>query len=466
MFFLAVPPVGAYHSPIMIPDMHDAPDEFGRLMRRLRKDRGLSLSSLSQSVGLGRNYIGYWERDASIVPRREVLLHVVTALKLTDQEARELLRLADLRGSTEATRHLHHSAVDPDANLLEALLTIEHAWPSQPPTPHVRSERAQPLIDSAAWVLAHAAAVDTDILPAINIRWPDSLIQLGVVPKPATGIELIEIPEEILAEEMPFVGQLAEPVTREDAKTQSIAMARVYRRVFFWDTGRARAIAEHVERWDHDKSQALHNAVSFRFHTLGMHERHGFTDITTDRVISVARRSLAKNLWTMAGADWCCEADGADWYSLWSSVFTSTKLLTSYQLGDHIRDSVYAMRSPTWADVIAETMRSHNLTPGSEKQIEEQLYAGELSAESKDRIIQNAHRLACVDQTILIKRVRALEAMILPPDKWTLWKAGETKLILEDGGDPTTKRKPRRPRKSTAKKMPKAKTPKRTRKKR
>jgi len=431
----------------MIPHMRQPGDEFGRELRTLRKAHGFGTVALSEAVGRGRNFIGRWERDAMAIPRRDVLLRVIEVLRLTDAERGTLLRLADQRALPDGKPAALQPSIDPDETLLHALLTVGHDWPSEPDRPNPQSERVQPLIDAVAWVLAEiAATIDTDILPPMNIRWPEPLVRLGIVPEPTQAVDLIDIPDAVVNEEMPFVGDMTEPVTREDAKTQSIAMARAYRRVLFSDIDRARALVAHVENWAFDRSQVLSNAVSVQFRSRRVHESHGFIDVTAARVIVVARRSLARRLWTMADALWCCEAEPLDWFSLWSSVFTSTKTLIVYQWGQDVRDSLYAMRSPTWASVVEQTMHEHNLRPGSEQKLQEELYAGELSADSKERLIQNAHRLACIDQTILIKRMRALEVMVMPPDAFTLWnpgdpvpeghpyyKAGETKLIPKEG---------------------------------
>ncbi len=463
--FLAVEAMSATMS-----DMTTQPcDPFGQLLSDLRKDRRFSARRLSQALGLSEAYIYKWEHEPRIRITRTVLERVVTELAASDSERRELFRLADLRDAPETAKHLYESAPDADSdrNLLDALLDVPHDWPSQPTTPTTRSERAQLLIDAAAWALAELACDRTDLLPPFtHIRWPEPLRRLGIVPEVDSAVA-IDPPAGLLEQELPFIDQLAEPVTNIDAFTQSLGMARVYRRMLFSDSKRASDAAGLLDSWQYDRVQSLSKCVSLRFGRLALHEASGAQDVDCKTVASAAMRSLACHLWTAGQIrrrklNWWCGYESIDAMAL-VGLTSRPEHNWNYGCASGLRDSVYIMRSRIWPYALTAIRRQFQIDPGGQSELEEQLRQLHLDDSMRAQIGSNAWLFASVDPKVLSSYVRALDAALPPPDEHDLWKpgmpypeghpfwkAGETELVYKPGMEPPSDRKTRSPRKAKA----------------
>lgn len=412
----------------MMRKMKQPGDEFGTELRRLRKARGIGAVSLSGKVGRGANYVGELERNVNAIPRRDVLLRMVEKLELSGTERERLLKLADRRAAPNGAKDSFTITSDPDANLFEALLRIDHDWPSKPPSPNPRSERAQLLIDAAAWVLAEIAAVESKILPPFTgIRWPEPLRRLGIVPDVAWEDAFAPAPE-LIEEELPFVGQLTENLTPMDAYTQSIGMARVYRRMLFNNSDATRELVSVLERWEYDRSYSLHDCISLIFRSRAHNEVYGFRDVRSPVIIDVAQRSLALVLWSGGQT----RRKPIPWWSdlgihtdrAMLDVFSKFSL-TNYDLGTGLRQAIVCIRSRVWP-YEAETIRLRaGYDANKVGDVEGELRVGELSEETHNSIVGNYWHLGGIEQQVLLHHARSMEARVPAPDVYVLWKPGK-----------------------------------------
>jgi transcriptional regulator with XRE-family HTH domain len=64
---------------------------FGELLQTFRLRRHLTQQQLAAQLGVHRNTIGGWERGMSLPESKSLVLELVKLLRLTDQEARQLL---------------------------------------------------------------------------------------------------------------------------------------------------------------------------------------------------------------------------------------------------------------------------------------------------------------------------------------------------------------------------------------
>lgn len=64
---------------------------FGELFQTFRQRRGLTQQQLATQLGVHRNTIGGWERGTSLPESKGLVLELAKLLRLTDQEARQLL---------------------------------------------------------------------------------------------------------------------------------------------------------------------------------------------------------------------------------------------------------------------------------------------------------------------------------------------------------------------------------------
>ena len=113
-----------WHSPNKVPEDGSS---FGALLRRLRKDAGLSQQELALRAGLSLNAVGALERGVRKHPYPHTVRSLADALGLSEEERTSLLAAIPDRGKTA-------SAVATPASVLEATL------PS-PPTPLVGREK-------------------------------------------------------------------------------------------------------------------------------------------------------------------------------------------------------------------------------------------------------------------------------------------------------------------------------------
>lgn len=457
-----------------ITDMAKPPcDAFGEYLANLRKQRGISARGLSQALGLSEAYIYKWEHESRVRVTRTVLERVVTELDVSEDERQELFRLADLRDAPETAKHLYESsqAGDPDRNLLHALLEIEHDWPSEPSTPNPHSTRARLLLDAASWPLARIAAHCTEALrPFAHVRWPQPLIDLGIVPA-VDSEEAIAIPDALVEEELPFVHLLKDPVTPKDVDTQSLAMARTYKRLLFSDAQRARAALEPVQRWSYDRTQDLAECLSITFKTTDIDKKAGFQDVTCSVVEAVGHRDLAKYLWVMGNdlpgdqppARWYAKATESDTAAMNALAYLFPAELKSYELGQNLRDAFYCVRSASWATAQQSLCKHYGMEYGSAPKLESELRANPRLFLHGDEG-RNPAELVTVPKELIEARARAALSFIpaLEPVARTTESDGEVSRSELDrrmsGG--TEPRVPNRKPQATSKRKAKA-TPKR-----
>ena len=454
----------------MIAGMREPVDQFGRRLRELRKARGMTADKLSRQIGGYKTLAGNLEREHRAVSR-QVLHKIADALDLSPAQHQELLRLAALRQVPDDLKDQFAPPSDPDSNLLTALLEIDHEWPSEPPEPNPRSERAQLLLDAMAWLLAERTQWRKDILvPFTGIRWPEPLVRLGIVGDGCVSREVnargearhpIDIPESLLREELPFVDQLKEPITPLDGATQSRGMARVYRRLLFSDPDRARAVVGTLEHWAYDRTQQTAERIDFRF--VDTARRPSYPSPEYDigcRVISIAQeRRLAFSLWHMDLAiekfgtppPWYCQWDPADWVALQTIGFVDRTNVQQWQHRQRVRDAWY-MLLHGFSSVLESMREEFGVELGSEPELEEELKACELSPEMKQRVMAAPWRLAAIEDDHVLKRyLYVLHSMAESLD----WK--EHLASLGPLTKASTKRKPRKAAKGKNKKPTKRK---------
>ena len=403
--------------------MRQPADQFASYLRRLRQERGWGSTTLSKAVGRSRTYLGVWERDAGAVPKRDVLDRVAEVLELSKTDRNELLRLAASRSTGSLVGY--SGAVDPDANLLSALLEVEHDWPSEPSRPNPRSERAQLFIASAAWALAEAVATRTTILPPFSaIRWPRRLSQLGIVPDLMRNPSAIPVPKELVEEEMPFVDELTAPPTPADTYTQSLAMARIYRRLLFSDFARARQAAELLQHWSYDLSQPLAECTTLRFRLTDIHEHHGLKDVSCDVVSSLSRRSLACYLWVEGNrptkgkkpAGWYAKAEHCDWVALSTIAGAFPAKLISYEIGQDFRNASYITNSSIFDGILGAIRATMGVKAQSQQSIEDKLRGSPDGWIGDDPVGVKPWLLSGVDPHLLAARGRALLSFVPDPN--------------------------------------------------
>lgn len=415
---------------VTVGDMVREPhDEFASFLMRLRKGRGVSARKLSQSLGFNEAYVYQWEHEPRRV-NREVLDRIARLLEATPTERRDLFRLADMRGAPDSVKHLYDAQVDPDQTLLEAILERPHNWPSEPPVPNAHSERAQPLLDAMAWTLAKLASRENAgvLDPFTDIMWPRQLRDCAILSTAIPDNNPVAMPQAIVEQELPFIDQLRLPVSAMDAATQSIAMARAYRRLLFSDRERARKLAESIEFWEYDRHQLLSEAVSIRLSESDLNDKFGMTDVSCRVVASVTRRSLAGILWLFCNGQcqiegreaelryraWHCVIEPEDWTTLSMASWIESRHLESFHNAQELRDSIARMKTWAWPFVVRQICEMHNVKYGSDhaliKKLNESVYGDSFHRELR----QDPWRLAAVPPDALLRKLQAYN-MLVPP---------------------------------------------------
>jgi hypothetical protein len=305
---------------------------------------------------------------------------------------------------------LYDPAFEADQNLLTALLERPHDWPSEPPSPTARSERARLLIDAMAWHLATHRG--NAILLFEDLLWPEPLIRLGIAAGPnATFPRLasIEIPEALVRQELPFVDQLKHPLTPLDGATQSRGMARAYRRFLFGDLERTRQVVADVSHWTYDRHQESSERISIkpdeRWPTLGVE------DVNCRIMARAAERVLSVCIWHDTNAlqpkdpfPWYCEWDPSDWVALQTVGFLDVGKLSAYQNRQRLRDARYVIDDVAWPYVMKSMREEFKIEFGTERDLEKQLQALELTKAMRRKIMAEPWRLSGVLDFFLVKR--------------------------------------------------------------
>ena len=138
---------------------------------------------------------------------------------------------------------------DPDGNLLEALLSLPHQWPTRPSTAGVCPAQATPLLEAMSWIVA-AGSLAAPPLPALaGIRWPRALHRLKIVGAGAhaeiarqSGFtnKAVELPDLLARDCLAGLADFRLPLSSDQARAIAFGMAEAFRRMLFGSPERAR----------------------------------------------------------------------------------------------------------------------------------------------------------------------------------------------------------------------------------
>ena len=444
----------------MIARMREPVDQFGRRLRELRKARGLAANELSAKARVSRTFVSKWEREPRIV-NKAILQRVAAALNLSEAEHAELSRLAVLRQVPDELKDQLTPHSDPDSNLLTALLEIDHEWPSEPPDPNPRSERTQLLLDAVAWplIFAYAASEYRWGPQAWHLQWPETIARLWHVREEKNPKPRIYMPEAILREEAPFLDQIGDARTLLDATTQSIGMARVYRRALFADLDRTRAlVSDRVKFWAYDRLQHLAESATLESYTPDATDAWDFADVSCRVAAFVGERDVARSLWYSLVAflhdPWHCEWQAFDWLALQTIAMADTRILKhSFWDRQHVRDALFIFHAESWAEVTYTLRSRFGDGRNTKNDLESQLEAGVLEDDMRRLIAAEPWRVAAVDRQLLIRYLKS--KMELVPEFAETGPVEEAQIHKPSRGK---RSKPKAPGKSRSKLKPKKPT--------
>ncbi|MCK4626265.1 MAG: helix-turn-helix domain-containing protein [Phycisphaerae bacterium] len=411
----------------MIAGMREPVDAFARKLRELRKARGVTAHELSASAGVTKTYIGKWERERRQV-NKAILQEVAEVLNLLPHERRELFMLADLRATPDAARDLYQVAADPDTNLLQALLGIDHEWPNQPTEPNTQSQPTRLLIDAVAGVLLGLELPECIFPSGIfnRLQWPEPITKLGLMPEPLAKLRLlpkrqcadpIDIPLAIIRQELPAVDRLRVPETAAESETFYLALGRALRRTLFSDTARVAELLRRMPFWSYERAPELTGVVRLYVYrgsrSLADLIKDGpfINDISVRVVAEIAERNGASCLRNCGRAslkryggrnvEWPLRFDAGfvELATLHAIGLSQTMHYETYGEGQSLRDAAYLTRyDDLWFKRVAE---KHGFTVGDDPALEEQLRRGRLDEAMLQKVAAQPARIAAASVTAI-----------------------------------------------------------------
>lgn len=228
----------------MMATMREAADEFGRYLRKLRRERKWGSTGLSEAVGKHRTYIGLWEKDASVKVNRAVLHQVCEALKLSEPEKQQLFSLADRRnrpaGVTEQLSETDRMLVNVHAALSEVPYTLPDDIAGKPQGLWLLGECGSSLLTYWA-IIGPEYGVE-------KFHWPDDIYENKIVDSSWRKDAAIDFPPELMATFAPRL-KVPNDLTEAAARTIGEAMADLIRRYYLSDLDRCREAAHALRRW-------------------------------------------------------------------------------------------------------------------------------------------------------------------------------------------------------------------------
>lgn len=105
------------------------PSKEGRLLRKLRKDKKLSMRSLAQAVGVTDSYIAQMETGRANAPKGETLYRMLMALGTNEKAFKERLRnfkedRTDAEVIADLLKRMNESDIKMFRQMIEAKLAV------------------------------------------------------------------------------------------------------------------------------------------------------------------------------------------------------------------------------------------------------------------------------------------------------------------------------------------------------
>lgn len=105
------------------------PSKEGRLLRKLRKDKKLSMRSLAQAVGVTDSYIAQMETGRANAPKGETLYRMLMALGTNEKAFKERLRnfkedRTDAEVIADLLKRMNESDIKMFRQMMEAKLAV------------------------------------------------------------------------------------------------------------------------------------------------------------------------------------------------------------------------------------------------------------------------------------------------------------------------------------------------------
>ena len=266
-------------------------DEFGRQLRRLRKQKGWASTALSEAVDRHRTYVAQWER--TIQPVNKQTLHkVCRVLDLTEAEQQLLLHLANQRGLPDSIKTPYVAEGQLQLNVRQALDGVEHQLPTG-----VSDLALLAFTECAGWVLSRYAAHRPGGYEVHRLIWPDAIYRLRIVDPSWRPDATIEIPPQ-LTERWAADADKLKDYTDDDAWIIGRAMAETYRQWFLGDLNRCCQAAQALRRWSLAENMEVGAVATLVFGDIDV-QWLGVPGVRCETATPNARRALAALLFDL-----------------------------------------------------------------------------------------------------------------------------------------------------------------------
>ncbi len=282
----------------MISSMRTPPEEFGRLVRQLRKQRKMTAEQVSLACGVSKNYIGQWERGETKVIKRAVIVSFASVIGVTDAQRAELFRLADRHGETIAS-----IPVDIQLNISESLSALPvFETQSGASQPDIGLPATRDMAEACGWLLAYwAARSGVPHYSPWRVAFPNDIVtgDSGIITRDADAPNSAYY-DFSRSEATGSPWSWDTPLDHKhyadsDTRTNVLAghVTALYRVWLFSDLSRCMEICARLSHWAY-QFRSVSSIAWLRFRESMYHDVHGIDGVSCNVIARVNQRRLER----------------------------------------------------------------------------------------------------------------------------------------------------------------------------